>query len=1165
MARVRRIPPAFALIVPVLLLVALGTTETTRPAYRYSYGGHPERPADVDRASAQQAARRAAPFASVATGAYSHAVAQRAALAAPAGALAGSGGMWKPAGKAPLIGDDQTYTRTSGVGFGDLSGRVNGFAHDAAHGRLFAAVGAGGVWESADLGAGWRPIGDNLPTSSIGSVAYTPAEGGAIVVSTGDDVFGGGGTFAGVGVWRTTDDGRTWTRADGPPSGVISFKVAVDPTDPFVVYAATGAGLFRSSDAGRRFVNVDLPTDGGVPAGQPHCQGAAPTVEGCFLANMVTDVVVQSPDSFGHAGGAVVAAVGWRAGTKTNTSQSYPGGYLESPNNGIFTSSSGRDGTFTKVDTAASNFADGEPAKIGRVELGATTGAAQNHNYLYALVQDATPFAGGAEVSGIDVPGGTGAPLPTNTYFKGVYVSPDFGHTWVRMANATQLQDPTSGSALTGVACSVEAYCPGIQSWYNEWVQPDPLVGNAAGVPTRLLFGLEEVWESRLPTPQDGPSSFKVIGAYYGGATCSFFTIGGPTCPTSPGASGNFTTHPDQHGAIYVPDGAGGETLVVGNDGGVYTQHVAAGVDFDNAHWGRGANRDLYTLAAYDARVAKDGTIWSGLQDNGELKIKPDGSQYNTHDGDGGFDAVDPDHSESAFESAPGGSMSHTTDGGATWTDVSPPSDNFMFTLPFTMGLGDPNHLLTAGKQVWETGNAGSNWTSVFDLGANPPADNQVSAVDMRGQPTGAPLPTGAHTGDFTYTAGGDTVPGANLQSTGFSPPGTTDDHGFTIGPNDGDASFTVKVTWDDPTYDWDLFVYRLENGAEVPVGQSATNTPSEQVVVADPKPGSYVIRVANFAATGTFTTNVTFRQRPAGAKALTDAAYVGFCGYCDALNDRPFRNGLATNVGGEKPPKALSSDGWHKAKAAGLPNRYVTSVQIDPIDGRTVYVTLGGYSRRWLPVGALGEGAVGVGSGHVFTSTDAGDTFTDVSGNLPDIPANWSVARNGQLVVGTDIGVFIAGDTSGGRYQVLGTGLPTVPVYTMQLKPKASDAEPDQLVVATQGRGVWTYTFADAAKSTSRPTVARRRASPATGADPATALLGLAALVRRPRRRPRRPPPPAPVPELWWGVGCGIDEALEETIDYIAVRRLQAAYADVTDARCGPSWTSCSCPTPRS
>ena len=67
-------------------------------------------------------------------------------------------------------------------------------------------------------------------------------------------------------------------------------------------------------------------------------------------------------------------------------------------------------------------------------------------------------------------------------------------------------------------------------------------------------------------------------------------------------------------------------------------------------------------------------------------------------------------------------------------------------------------------------------------------------------------------------------------------------------------------------------------------------------------------------------------------------------------------------------------------------------------------------------------EGA-DVGGGHVYKSTDAGETFRDVSGNLPDIPADFALVRNGQLVVATDLGVFISADTDGGAYEPLGDG----------------------------------------------------------------------------------------------------------------------------------------------
>ena len=227
----------------------------------------------------------------------------------------------------------------------------------------------------------------------------------------------------------------------------------------------------------------------------------------------------------------------------------------------------------------------------------------------------------------------------------------------------------------------------------------------------------------------------------------------------------------------------------------------------------------------------------------------------------------------------------------------------------------------------------------------------------------------------------------------------------------------------------------------------------------------------------------MTFTQRTADRAATAGAAYVGFCGYCDALNTRPFDNGIATNVGGK----------WHKATAAGLPRRYITSVQVDPVDPKTVYVTLGGYSRRWLPVGAVGESTRDVGEGHVFKSTDAGEHFTDISGNLPDAPAEFTLVRNGQLVVATDVGVFLAAGTDGGTYQQLGQGLPAAPVYSLELKPKASPTEPDTLIVATQGRGVWRYVVADPAKA--KPTGAR---APAAGSGTKAATTKSTTSARR-------------------------------------------------------------------
>jgi hypothetical protein len=149
----------------------------------------------------------------------------------------------------------------------------------------------------------------------------------------------------------------------------------------------------------------------------------------------------------------------------------------------------------------------------------------------------------------------------------------------------------------------------------------------------------------------------------------------------------------------------------------------------------------------------------------------------------------------------------------------------------------------------------------------------------------------------------------------------------------------------------------------------------------------------------------------------------------------------------------------WHFAAAKGLPVRYITSIQMDATDPLTVYVTLGGYGRRWVPPGMVGEDTSLVGEGHVFKSIDGGETFTNISGNLPDAPANWTVVRNGRLIVATDLGVFISQDTNGGAYSVLGEGLPHSPVFKLRVQP----GDENHLIAVTYGRGAWSYRFAPA------------------------------------------------------------------------------------------------------
>src|SRR3954452_25064011 len=890
--------------------------------------GAPESAEDLDKIGEAVTSRLGS---SDARGALTRAIEQRNRLRAkaPAAGIPGTGGTWTPYGKGPLRFDDPTYPAAYGDGFGHVNGRVNDLTYVPQTKRLYAAVAQGGVGESPDLGKTWRSIGDTLPIGSTGAVGWTSADGGTLIVATGDHAFSN--DYAGVGVYWSVDDGVTWVKAKGAPDGALSYRVAVDPTNSQIVYVATGVGLYRSTDGGKSFTNVRLPTG--------DCAGDS-TKPNCFFANIVTDVALQPKDSFGHGGGAVLATVGWRAGQRPNFN-----GQPESPNNGVYRSDSGAPGSFGKVDGTGYPGSD----VAGRAELGVASGQGQNSGYVYAIVQDTKLFQ--------DTVGGENdIPLVgTPSVLNGIYVSQDFGKSWTQMASRQDFFNPANGSSLSPLVAA--GIGPGYQVTYNEWIKPDPTRTGAGGVPTRLLFGMEEVWKSAIPgQPQDGHGNFKAVGQY---------TANGGACLVIPEQCGqkqnvtpnNTTTHPDQHGSALVPDGQGGLTLVVSNDGGVYSQHADSGQEFDQSRWGLGNNESFYTLLPYGVAVAKDGTAYAGLQDNGQMKIDPDGTQHAVYVGDGTFALVDPDNSQVNYDELPLAGINVSTDGGKSYSSIDPGLTDPDFVAPMVMDPGDAKHLMVVGREVKET---------TFGPDTTSPCDES--------DPTQAPC----------------------------------------------DNSKSWKTVYD--------------LGTQQHPGDANANKPAGDPINGPGKPDPADPYNHGISAT-----------------LIGKDAYVGFCGSCDPVKlKQKFKNGIATNLGGS----------WHIAGARGLPNRFPTSVTMDPRDHRTVYVTLGASAARYFaPLGSQGDDAIGSpAGGFLFKSTDAGETFKDITGNLPKVQTTWTIVRNGQLIVADAVGIFASRGTDGGNYAPLGEGLPPTATYSMTLKP----GDPNTLVAATFGRGIYRYTFAD-------------------------------------------------------------------------------------------------------
>jgi photosystem II stability/assembly factor-like uncharacterized protein len=127
---------------------------------------------------------------------------------------------------------------------------------------------------------------------------------------------------------------------------------------------------------------------------------------------------------------------------------------------------------------------------------------------------------------------------------------------------------------------------------------------------------------------------------------------------------------------------------------------------------------------------------------------------------------------------------------------------------------------------------------------------------------------------------------------------------------------------------------------------------------------------------------------------------------------------------------------------SSGLPLRWITRVATDPYDENIVYVTLSGYRYdSYLP--------------HVFRSSDGGGNWQDITGNLPEAPANDIIvdpALDSTLYLATDFGVFVTRDL-GLNWMMLGDNLPNVPIIDLRFHQPSRT-----LIAATYGRSMYSF-----------------------------------------------------------------------------------------------------------
>lgn len=134
-------------------------------------------------------------------------------------------------------------------------GRINAVVgHPTDTNRLYVCASGGGLWTSPDRGVTWTPLTDRLPVVGTTGVAIDPTNPNILYLATGD---GDGYSAPSVGVWKSVNGGIDWaaTGLSWPVSGSSKIhKLMLQPGNRNKLFAATTDGIYVSSNAGTNWV-----------------------------------------------------------------------------------------------------------------------------------------------------------------------------------------------------------------------------------------------------------------------------------------------------------------------------------------------------------------------------------------------------------------------------------------------------------------------------------------------------------------------------------------------------------------------------------------------------------------------------------------------------------------------------------------------------------------------------------------------------------------------------------------------------------------------------------------------------------------------------------------------------------------------------------------------
>jgi hypothetical protein len=579
--------------------------------------------------------------------------------------LSVTGGAWSPVGPR-LINTNGTDPEKW------ATGRITSLASTrVVHNTytLYAGSGGGGVWKSSDKGLNWASLGSNTFKSLIiGAVAVDPHDPAVVYAGTG-------AAFQqdyGYGIYKSTNAGQTWTAVNGVAhdgsalfDGRAISNLVADPNTTGCPTTTRSCRIYASvvDVATGIDVGVTVSRNGGLTWSEPTGAG---TLSGAAVTSLITD-----------ANGNLYAAVGspsGRAGVWYSAfSPSKPASSWTRISNGLPGS-----GTYFQLAINLNTSWKSHSSQIVYVAVG------NDNRGLLGVYRTSTGGIAGWTAIGIP---------PRAPYYHPNKDCP------TKNAPPPQIPDFNAGNS----GCDLDG-----QATFD-------LDLTAAG--NSLYLGQVNLFKTDNALAK-APQWYDISNGYAN--VCR--KLNPP--PDYHQRSCAVVTHVDQHAALTVSTSPS-PTTIFGNDGGVFLT-PDGGRTFVNGNGATNAGsknpqgttvglHPLMTTQMYGGGVTSDGKkLLIGLQDNGSILSTNAASSFNeVCCGDGAYSVINPSNTQIMYTEAPNGDVMKSVDGGTNFNDVPPPGDNAQFVAPLVMDPKNPSRLYSGQSHLWRTDNAAATWKSI--------------------------------------------------------------------------------------------------------------------------------------------------------------------------------------------------------------------------------------------------------------------------------------------------------------------------------------------------------------------------------------------------------------------------------------------------------------------